>query len=143
VSDFIGEVNLFKGSLVAGADGGLTILTAEGDTLSVDIDEHLAGGAAVEIAVRPEKIHLNAEPRQGENVFSGVVVDHAFLGAMTKYRVGLDSGKAVMVLRQNHGAPEERPLQHGDRVTVSWDRAWAKVFACLGEEPLDQLSSHT
>jgi spermidine/putrescine transport system ATP-binding protein len=132
VSDFIGEVNLFTGTLVSGATDGKIILTSEGDILSVDINDHLATGAAVEVAVRPEKIRLSTEPAQGENTFSGVVVDHAFLGPVTKYFVQLDSGKEVMVLRQNHGAPDDRLLQRGECVTVSWDRACAKVFPSVG-----------
>jgi spermidine/putrescine transport system ATP-binding protein len=132
VSDFIGEVNLLCGTVVEGARGVTTILTAAGDTLSVDVKDHLAGGTAVEVAVRPEKIHLSPESAQGENTFAGVVVDHAFLGPVTKYLVRLDSGAEIMVLRQNHGAPDDRPPQRGERVAVSWDRAWAQVFPGLG-----------
>jgi spermidine/putrescine transport system ATP-binding protein len=132
VSDFIGEINLFSGRLVAGMTGGMTVMTGEGDTLSVDVNDDLAAGTTVEAAVRPEKIQLGTESPRGENAFSGVVVDHAFLGPATKYLVRLDSGKEVMVLRQNHGAPSEWLLQPGGRVTVSWDRAWVKVFPRVG-----------
>jgi spermidine/putrescine transport system ATP-binding protein len=128
VSDFIGEVNLFSGTLAPSAAGDKTILTSEGDIFSVDVNDQLAAGTAVEVAVRPEKIHLSTGPAQGENAFSAVVVDHAFLGPVTKYFVQLDSGKEVTVLRQNLGAPDERLFQRGERVTVSWDRRWAKVF---------------
>jgi hypothetical protein len=46
--------------------------------------------------------------------------------------VRLDSGKEVMILRQNQGDAHDQLLQPGQRVTVSWDRAWAKVFPSLG-----------
>jgi spermidine/putrescine transport system ATP-binding protein len=128
VSDFIGEVNLFSGTLVAGTGSGMTLLTVEGDGLHVDINANLAVGNDVEAAVRPEKIHLSTDPARGENAFTGVVIDHAFLGPATKYFVQLDSGKEVIVLRQNHGAPGDRLLRPGERVTLSWDRAWIKVF---------------
>jgi spermidine/putrescine transport system ATP-binding protein len=128
VSDFIGEMNLFSGHLVADATRGMAILTAEGDRLSIGVNGELAAGHAVEAAVRPEKIHLSTEPLHGENTFSGVVVEHAFLGPATKYCVQLDSGKEIMVLRQNDGAPSDRLLPPGERVTLSWDRAWVKVF---------------
>ena len=138
VSEFIGEVNLFTGTVVQGASGVTTILTAGGSTLSVDVSDHLLVGTAVEVAVRPEKIHLSREFAQGENTFAGVVVEHAFLGPMTRYLVQLDSGEEVMILRQNHGAVDDRPLQRGERLTVCWHRAWAKVFPNPGER---QLSS--
>jgi spermidine/putrescine transport system ATP-binding protein len=131
VSDFIGEINLFSGKLVANGSSGMTIRTVEGDTLHVDVDDDLAAGDDVEAAVRPEKICLSAEPPQGENSFTGVVIDHVFLGPTTKYFVRLDNGKEVIVLRQNHGVPGDRLLQPGERVTLSWDRTWIKVFACL------------
>jgi spermidine/putrescine transport system ATP-binding protein len=132
VSDFIGEVNLFTGTLVEGATGVMTILTSEGDTLTVDVNDHLEAGMVVEAAVRPEKIRLSAEPTRGENVFSGVIIDHAFLGPVTKYVVRLDSSKDVTALRQNHGDADDRLLQHGERVMVSWERAWVKVFPGAG-----------
>jgi spermidine/putrescine transport system ATP-binding protein len=132
VSDFIGEVNLFTGTLVDGATGGMTILTSEGDTLSVDVSDHLQAGMVVEAAIRPEKIRLSTRPIRGENVFSGVIVDHAFLGPVTKYVVRLDSSKDVTVLRQNHGHADDRLLHRGERVTVSWERAWVKVFPSVG-----------
>ena len=132
VSDFIGEMNLFSGKLVASASSGMTILTVEGDALHVDVNDALAVGHDVEAAVRPENIYLNTELPHRENTFAGVVVDHAFLGPATRYFVQLDSGKEVMVLRQNHGAPGEWRLQPGTRVTVSWERAWVKVFPHVG-----------
>ena len=132
VSDFIGEINLFSGRLVASASGGMAILTAEGDTLKVDVSDGLVAGHHVEAAVRPEKMRLSTALPRGENAFSGVVVDYAFLGPATKYFVQLDSGKKVMVLRQNHGTPGDRLLQPGERVTLSWDQAWVKVFPLLG-----------
>jgi putrescine transport system ATP-binding protein len=128
VSDFIGEVNLFTGTLVTSTTRGMTILTSEGDTLIVDSSDPLPPGAAVEVAIRPEKIRLRTTPTQGENTFPGVVIDHVFLGPMTKYFVRLDSGKEVMALRQNRGDLDDRLLRPGERVAVSWDRAWAKVF---------------
>jgi spermidine/putrescine transport system ATP-binding protein len=128
VSDFIGEINLFSGRLVASTSSGMTLLTVEGDALNVDVNDNLAVGNDVEAALRPEKIYLSTEPPRGENSFPGVVVDLAFLGPATKYFVQLDSGKNIMVLRQNHGAPGDRLLQPGERLTLSWDRAWVKVF---------------
>jgi spermidine/putrescine transport system ATP-binding protein len=132
VSDFIGEVNLFSGTLVQEATGVRTIRTSEGDSLTVDISDHLLAGTAVEVAVRPEKVRLCTDPAEGENAFAGTIIDHAFLGPMTKYFVRLDSGKEVMILRQNQGDANDRLLQPGERVTVSWDRAWAKVFPSIG-----------
>jgi spermidine/putrescine transport system ATP-binding protein len=136
VSDFIGEVNLFSGTVVEGASGATTVLTSGGSSLYVDVNEYLVVGTAVEVAVRPEKIHLSSEFVQGENTFFGLVVEQAFLGAMTRYCVQLDSGEEVMVLRQNHGAADDRPLPCGARVSISWGRAWAKVFPNPGERQL-------
>jgi spermidine/putrescine transport system ATP-binding protein len=133
VSDFIGEVNLFSGTVVEGISGGATVLTSGGSSLYVDVNDDLLVGTAVEVAVRPEKIHLSNEPVQGENTFSGLVVDQAFLGAMTRYFVQLDSAEEVVVLRQNHDAASDRPLPTGTRVSVSWSRTWAKVFPNSGE----------
>jgi spermidine/putrescine transport system ATP-binding protein len=132
VSGFIGEVNLFNGRLVEGVAGVMTVRTSEGDTLSVDVSDRLQAGTAVEVAIRPEKIRLSTAPAQEENAFPGTIIEHAFLGPMTKYFVRLDSGKEVMILRQNQGDADDRLLLPGERVTLSWDRAWSKVFPSLG-----------
>jgi spermidine/putrescine transport system ATP-binding protein len=131
VSDFIGEVNLFSGTLVEGPTGVMTVLTSEGDTLTIDVGDHVQSGAGAEVAIRPEKIRLSTDPARGQNAFPGVIIDHAFLGPVTKYFVRLDSGKEVIVLRQNQGDADDRLWQHGERVTVAWDRMWAKVFPNL------------
>jgi spermidine/putrescine transport system ATP-binding protein len=128
VSDFIGEINLFSGTLVASSNSGMTIRTIEGDALHIEVRNDLMVGANVEAAVRPEKISLRTDSPHGENSFAGVVVDHTFLGATTAYVVRLDSGKAIKVLRQNHGAAGDRLLRPGERVTLAWERAWIKVF---------------
>ncbi|HSF29458.1 MAG TPA: ABC transporter ATP-binding protein [Candidatus Tectomicrobia bacterium] len=132
VSGFIGEVNLFSGMLVQRAAGVMTVRTSEGDTLTVDVDDHLQAGMAVEVAIRPENIRLSTAPAQGENAFPGAIVNHAFLGPMTKYFVRLDSGKEVILLRQNRGDGDDRPLQQGERVTLCWARTWARVFPSMG-----------
>ena len=132
VSDFIGEVNVFTGTVATCARGDMAVLTSEGDTLTVDSSDSLPPGTAVEVAIRPEKIRLSTAPTQAENTFPGVVRDHVFLGPMTKYVVRLDSGKEVMALRQNRGDLDDRLLRPGERVAVSWDRAWAKVFPRVG-----------
>jgi spermidine/putrescine transport system ATP-binding protein len=131
VSDFIGEVNLFRGKLVVDRNSHLVMLTAEGDTLRVAMNHSLEEGAAVEVAIRPENIQLSAEPRQEDNTFSGVIIERAFLGAMSRYSIGLDSGKEIIVLRQNHGTPDFRLLQPGERVTVSWHRDCSTLFPSL------------
>ena len=132
VSDFIGEVNVFTGTVATCARGGMAVLTSEGDTLTVGSGDSLPPGTAVEVAIRPEKIRLSTAPTQAENTFQGVVREHVFLGPMTKYVVRLESGKEVMALRQNRGDLEDPLLRPGERVAISWDRAWAKVFPRMG-----------
>ena len=131
VADFIGEINLFSGKLVAIDNRGMTIRTIEGDTLHAEINDDLAIGTDVEAALRPEKITLSIAPPHGENSYTGIVVDHTFLGPTTAYFVQLDSGKHIKVSRQNHGAPGDRLLRPGEHVTLAWEPAWVKVFARL------------
>jgi putative spermidine/putrescine transport system ATP-binding protein len=51
----------------------------------------------------------------------GVVREVSYLGAVTRYVVGLDDGQALVVLRQNLDmTAEQAARERGRRVRVAW-----------------------
>jgi putative spermidine/putrescine transport system ATP-binding protein len=72
--------------------------------------------------VRPEKIRLLDEHDQRTDSVSGVVREVAYLGAVTRYQVELDSGEPLVVVRQNLNTTAEQALsERGRRVRLGWD----------------------
>jgi putative spermidine/putrescine transport system ATP-binding protein len=87
-------------------------------------------GSPHAITIRPEKIHLEQReisPRDGEVVAAGTVTKVVYLGAFTRYVVGLDSGGELVVLQQNLRTSSMEVLQvRGARVWISWETQHAR-----------------
>jgi putative spermidine/putrescine transport system ATP-binding protein len=72
--------------------------------------------------VRPEKIRLLADDENATDAVSGVVREVAYLGAITRYEVELDSGQKVVVARQNLSTSAGQAMrERGRRVRLAWD----------------------
>jgi len=130
VADFIGSVNLFKG----------TVDVDEADHVVINSPECLhyvshgitgTAGMTVHVAVRPEKMTIQPErpqdderesPEQvGFNIAQGVIKDLAYLGSLTTYHVQLDGAATVVkVTHTNAARHDASQLTWGDRVYVWW-----------------------
>jgi putrescine transport system ATP-binding protein len=119
VADFVGDVNLFEGRL--GDDGASVEGTAAGrlrTAAKVDAEP----GAAVWVAVRPEKMRITHDPPSGEieNCVVGAVVDIGYLGELSIYKMRIADGSAVKAAIANTGRRSERPIACSDRVWLSF-----------------------
>ena len=123
VADFIGDVNLLDGALVASGPGGSTIDCGDVRCAVDDVVEG-ATGRAVTIALRPEKIGIARQaPTDGDeavNRVQGTVREAAYFGSYSIYHVDLPSGRGLKALRNN----AERELQdlprRGEVAWLSW-----------------------
>jgi putrescine transport system ATP-binding protein len=127
VADFIGGVNLLPGEVTGSEGGRLLVASAEaGGSILV---EHgpLAAGTPVTLALRPEKIILDAPPSLA-NRFEGVVRGSAYRGEATTFEVELATG---MVLRVSLANSARRREAHrlGDQVRLGWEPAAAVVLS--------------
>jgi putative spermidine/putrescine transport system ATP-binding protein len=81
--------------------------------------------------VRPEKIRLlePAAPAGGLRVEAGRVADVAYAGMITRYRVALDAGGELQVVRQNLETSSAEALESAGRnVQVGWSPAHEYVI---------------
>jgi putrescine transport system ATP-binding protein len=132
VADFIGSVNLFNGSVAVDEPDHVIIDTPEGRHY---VTHGITGtmGMAVSVAVRPEKIALQAEAptleqravagEHGYNCVQGVVTALAYFGNETSYHVRLDSGMVLKVTRTNAARHDDSALKREQRVFAWWDGA--------------------
>lgn len=129
VADFIGSVNLFKGTLAVDEADHVVIVSPE---CKHYVSHGITGteGMEVHVAVRPEKMSIQtAQPTEqdyetpvevGYNMAQGEIKDLAYLGSLTTYHVKLDSGMVVKVTHTNDARRDATHLTWGDRVYVWW-----------------------
>jgi putrescine transport system ATP-binding protein len=98
VADFIGKANLFSGVLETDAADHCIVATPLGKFL---VDHGITGVAGMElcVAVRPEKINLAGTPPEDPryNYLRGTVLERAYFGSSSLYRVQLATGERLQV----------------------------------------------
>ena len=130
VADFIGNVNLFKGTVEVDERDHVIVASPE---CRHYISHGITGttGMEVHVAIRPEKICLQATPptlaerefaaEDGLNCAHGTITGIAYFGSYTLYHVRLDSGLEIKVTLTNAARHEDRVLERDQPVYAWWD----------------------
>jgi ABC-type Fe3+/spermidine/putrescine transport system ATPase subunit len=100
VAEFIGRMNLFSGQVTPER----TIRTAGGLDIAVPVPAEIATGAAVHVAVRPERTRLVREKPADGLALRGTLKQVLYLGATREFHVELDGGGRGIVETPNDGA---------------------------------------
>lgn len=110
------------------------------NVLSGAVAEQIAGSAEA-FTIRPEKIHMVdvGEPvGPDECTATGRVRDVVYIGALTKYIVGLDAGGELVVFQQNLTTSSMEALQVRDRaVRLRWKRSNNRPIESIGPDGFD------
>ncbi|HHB80505.1 MAG TPA: ABC transporter ATP-binding protein [Aliiroseovarius sp.] len=122
VADFIGEINIFKGTACTPKDGFCEIRFAEGlAPIRATAPEELVGEAQVSFAIRPEKVLISQEPpKDHANAYPGKVIDIAYLGNISTYHVELAGGQKVMAQTANTRRLKRRSITWEQEVWVGF-----------------------
>ncbi len=72
------------------------------------------------LALRPEKIVLSATPPGTAHTAAGRIVDIAYEGGRSLYRVALDDGHVMMVATANIGRIPDESFRRGESVWLGW-----------------------
>jgi spermidine/putrescine transport system ATP-binding protein len=137
VADFIGLTNFFQGVVVAKESDGVLVETAQLVRVWCTGGQGANRGDRVTVAVRPEKIEIDATPpASSANVVDGRVIIGVFLGEQTEYRVRLADGADVVVRRQNLGSNgTNSQIAPGARVYLSWSPDVSLVLPRADRKP--------
>lgn len=121
VADFIGDVNLIKGSVESMGDGA-EILWAEGRAPLVgQSGSGLSTGSSATFAIRPEKIAISdTEPQDRRNKVQGKILDIGYLGNLSTYHVELPEGPVIKCEVGNRSRLKRRDFTWEDEVWLSW-----------------------
>jgi len=126
VADFIGTVNIFEGTVDVAAPDAMRVQTADGPVLVKPV-EGLSANQQVAVAVRPEKMSLTREPSGADNQLTATVVDYAYMGDVTIYKLALSGGRTIKVSQANHGL-EAQPITWDETVHVGFSSAAGVVL---------------
>jgi len=130
VADFIGDVNLIEGSVLALGDGA-ELAWAEGRApLLGQPGAALMKGQSATFAIRPEKIAISTEePLDRHNRVQGKILDIGYLGNLSTYHVELPEGPVVKCEVGNRSRIERRDFTWEDEVWLSWSDTAGLVLA--------------
>jgi putative spermidine/putrescine transport system ATP-binding protein len=118
-ADFLGDANLFAGTVAHGPDGPL-LVTGRGER--VPAPPGATAGGRMTIAVRPENIRLVAPP-QG---LAARVVERNFLGGAFLLKLATAAGETVLARAPTDGLDD---LDPDTTVAITWDSRHAVPLA--------------
>ncbi|MGO4440128.1 ABC transporter ATP-binding protein [Rhizobium sp. RAF56] len=123
VADFIGDVNIFDGTVSAIRPGVVEVAVGEGFTARTATPETPALGNRAGFAIRPEKLRVTRRPPTDAsvNASTGEIWDIGYLGDMTIFHVKLKSGQVVKASSLNAVRAVEEPFAYDEEVWVSFD----------------------
>jgi iron(III) transport system ATP-binding protein len=122
VADFMGNVNLLPGRIVAAQNGTARILIAEALPIEMPLPEGFAAGDEVDVAVRPENVLLESGQANGKSA-PAKVADRTFLGNISEYYVTFGRDQSLRV--QTH---PKHDFPVGTAVSVAVDTAQISLF---------------
>ena len=114
VASFLGETNLLPAKVIARSGGRVRLGVSDHvELLANDVEGEL--GAAVTVAVRPEKIHVEEDDFEMDGTFVATVTDEIFRGPIVQLFLRADDGLALEVVMATRTADRDVPAK-GDRV---------------------------
>jgi putrescine transport system ATP-binding protein len=131
VADFIGDVNIIKGTAKA-ANEEQYFVDWSGDQAPILATSELPffDGQECHLAIRPEKISITKDkPAEAENAVQGKVLDIAYLGNLSTYHVELLGGQIIKAQTANTRRLSRRDITWEDPVWIRWNATAGVLLA--------------
>jgi putrescine transport system ATP-binding protein len=123
VADFIGNVNLMEGRVEVDEPDHAVVRCVD---CTHYVGHGITGtvGMAVGVAVRPEKMSLQADEPGGthgdHNKVKGTIKELSYFGSFTVYHLELPSGAVLKISQINAARHRDAALTWGDTAWASW-----------------------
>ena len=127
VADFIGETNFIDGVVKGQSGSKVEVELQDTGVVCVESSRAFTNGQHVSVAVRPEKLRINTELKEG-NTLPGRVEDVIYIGTDTHYGVRFAGGQKARVREQNIMHGHHEIIQIGDEVTVSFGYSSSRLL---------------
>jgi spermidine/putrescine transport system ATP-binding protein len=116
VADFIGQTNVFSGTVESVSGKRITLSTPSGKVETTAREAEVEVGSEAHATVRPEKIRFGSD---GDNVSTARIRQIVYLGVSTQYIAELPDGEKLVLYQQNSG--EDANPEIGEEVPLAWD----------------------
>ncbi|ELY49068.1 spermidine/putrescine ABC transporter ATPase [Natronorubrum bangense JCM 10635] len=118
VADFIGEANLFDGTVTQYQNGNaeIELSTETNRSLTVPANGAVEEGQPVTINVRPERITATDD----EGMLTGEIVSRTYLGKSTRLLVSVDGSEVEAEIPSDQLAGISHDLSIGTTVNLAW-----------------------
>ncbi|HEY9577657.1 MAG TPA: ABC transporter ATP-binding protein [Pseudobacillus sp.] len=116
IADFIGETNLFEGT-VTRMDDQYVFLDCASQEIKVCHEFGSNVSDRVCVAVRPEKIRVLTAPEKDMTVVRGVFQEKIYVGSVTKLIFTLPDGQPITV---NETEESRKTMETGEQFYVGW-----------------------
>jgi putative spermidine/putrescine transport system ATP-binding protein len=130
IADFIGESNIFSGTIEASGGDVLRVRLDGGPSIQVPSRPELAAyvGERVRVMVRPERfVDLNVVGAPATvNRIDGLVAESAYIGVSDKYRIATAAGLDVLVRLPS--GPSSRRYGPGEPISAGFHAADARLI---------------
>ena len=123
IANFIGTINSFDGTVVSSGENLVLACATVSTPLKVPGEADLKEGQKVTLGIRPEKIRMSKSPPDEDPSLAclqGEVLDLAYMGNLSIYRVRVDGDKIVQVTAPNLQRVDRRKIEWEDKVHLSW-----------------------
>jgi spermidine/putrescine transport system ATP-binding protein len=121
VADFIGHCNLLSGTVTANRNGVVTLDIRGLGAVDVATAAAISPGQTGSIALRPEKIRIEAPSAEAiAPHYRGTVAELLYMGDVTVYKVATQNGTRIEALRANSQSGRAKFFEVGDSVEMSW-----------------------
>ena len=124
VAEFIGSINLFKGTVAKSRNkkGFIGITIEESDRIIMaKHKDNLPKGQEVWLGLRPEEVEVDIKPApKTENQVSGTIIDCGFLGQKIIYYIELKNKKIIHASMPTSEKARHPNFLPGKTVFVSW-----------------------
>jgi putrescine transport system ATP-binding protein len=124
VAEFIGDVNIMEGQIIALEPGAMVFVDGTGHRFRLTPNSEAWPGTQAWVALRPEKIRIaKAKPAgEADNCVTGRVREIGYLGERLIYRVKLDNGADMKASVTNETRVTDMPIARDDQVWLTWPR---------------------
>jgi ABC-type Fe3+/spermidine/putrescine transport system ATPase subunit len=130
VADFVGTCSFLRGRVAGHQDGCAVINLDDGSrmpALASAASVPTTEGAEVTVALRPEKISVEAAGTEGAGGLRAVLENLVYVGTAIHLHMRTKSGVRLIAHRQNI-TPLPTSLVPGAQVQVSWEPASARIL---------------
>jgi spermidine/putrescine transport system ATP-binding protein len=125
VASFIGQTNVFSGTVESVDEERVTLRTHAGESIEAVAPDgrSVEVGSEAHATVRPEKVRFGGD---GDNVLPARIRQVVYLGMSTQYLADLEGGGTLVLYQQN--IHDGTGPTEGDEISATWDARNCRVL---------------